>query len=197
MCGPLFFERNTLNWNEYQQGALSTAIYPLKRELEYTVLGLCSEVGEVGEAYAVGKTGWGYSNEQIKALKKEIGDSFWYCAAIADALNMSLSEVANYGEALGLPAVVAPTSRGLTVLAIVAESSAMAGIVKKAIRDNEGFVSTEARVKLVESLYRAVWMLDGMCQHFYTTRHTVMVENLNKLADRKSRGVLQGSGDNR
>jgi NTP pyrophosphatase (non-canonical NTP hydrolase) len=193
----LFFERNALNWNEYQQGALSTAIYPLKRELEYTVLGLCSEVGEVGEAYAAGKQGWGYTADQVKALKKEIGDSFWYAAAIADALGMSLSEVANYGEYLGLPPVKATKSRGLTVLAIVAESSAMAGIVKKAIRDNEGFVSTEARLKLVQSLYRAVWLLDGLCDHYGTSRHVVMVENLNKLADRKSRGVLQGSGDNR
>lgn len=176
---------------------MSTAIYPLKRELEYTVLGLCSEVGEVGEAYAAGKNGWGYSQEQIKALKKEIGDCFWYCAAVADALELTLDEVALYGYKLGLPPIVAPNSRGLTVLAIVKEASEMAGVVKKAIRDNEGFVSTEGRVKLVQSLYRTVWLLDGMCHQFHTNRHVVLVENLNKLADRKSRGVLQGSGDNR
>lgn len=186
-----------MNWNEYQQGALSTAIYPLKRELEYTVLGLCSEVGEVGEAYAAGKQGWGYNSEQIKALGKEIGDCFWYAAAIADALELTLEEIALYGDKLGLPPVKVSGSRGLTVLAIVAESSAMAGVVKKAIRDNDGFVSTEARVKMVQSLYRTVWLLDGLCDHFGTSRHIVMVNNLNKLADRKQRGVLQGSGDNR
>jgi NTP pyrophosphatase (non-canonical NTP hydrolase) len=193
----LFFERNTLNWNEYQQGALSTAIYPLKRELEYTVLGLCSEVGEVGEAYAAGKQGWGYTSEQLKALKKEIGDSFWYVAAIADALDLTLEEVALYGDTLGIPPVHVSKSRGLTVLAIVAESSKMAGVVKKAIRDNDGFVSTQARVTLVQSLWLTVWLLDGLCHHYSTNRHVVMVENLNKLADRKTRGVLQGSGDNR
>lgn len=73
----------------------------------------------------------------------------------------------------------------------------MAGVVKKAIRDNEGFVSTEGRVKLVHSLYRAVWLLDGLTHHFSSTRYAVMNVNLNKLADRKSRGVLAGSGDNR
>lgn len=197
MCGPLFFERNALNWNEYQQGALSTAIYPLKRELEYTVLGLCSEVGEVGEAYAAGKRGSGYTGEQLKALKKEIGDCFWYVAAIADALDLTLEEVALYGDKLGVPPVHVSGSRGLTVLSIVAQSSEMAGVVKKAIRDNDGFVSTEGRVKLVQSLWLTVWLLDGLCHHFYTTRYAVMNENLNKLADRKSRGVLQGSGDNR
>lgn len=186
-----------MNWNEYQQSALTTAIYPLKRELEYTVLGLCSEVGEVGEAYAEGKQGWGYTAADIKALKKEIGDCFWYCAAIADAADLTLEEVALYGSKLGLPPVIAPNSRGLTVLAIVAESSALAGVVKKAIRDNEGFVDTVARVKLVQSLYRTLWLLDGLCHRFSTNRHVVMVENLNKLADRKQRGVLQGSGDNR
>lgn len=176
---------------------MSTAIYPLKRELEYTVLGLCSEVGEVGEAYAAGKKGWGYRTADLKALKKEIGDTFWYCAAIADALELTLEEVALYGDKLGLPPIKVSGSRGLTVLEIVAESSAMAGIVKKAIRDNDGYLSPEGRVKLVQSLYRTVWLLDGLCQHFSTNRHAVMVENLNKLADRKKRGVLQGSGDNR
>lgn len=190
-------EISIVKWNEYQQGALSTAIYPLKRELEYTVLGLCSEVGEVGEAYAAGKHGWGYRDADLRLLKKEIGDCFWYVAAVADALDLTLEEVALYGETLGLEGVFAPNSRGLTVLAIVAESSAMAGVVKKAIRDNEGFVDTVARVKLVQALYRTVWLLDGLCHHFATNRHVVMVENLNKLADRKQRGVLQGSGDNR
>lgn len=186
-----------MNWNEYQQGALTTAIYPLKRELEYTVLGLCSEVGEVGEAYAAGKSGWGYRDADIKALHKEIGDCFWYVAAVADALEMNLLTVAMYGESLGLPPVKAPNSRGLTVLAIVSESSAMAGVVKKAIRDNDGFVPSEGRVKLMESLYKTVWLLDALCDMFYVSRHAVMVDNLNKLADRKARGVLQGSGDNR
>lgn len=193
----MFSERNKLNWNEYQQGALSTAIYPLKRELEYTVLGLCSEVGEVGEAYAAGKQGWGYSQEQIKALHKEVGDCFWYVAAVSDALDMNLLTVADYGTALGLPPVKFSKSRGLTVLAIVAEASAMAGVVKKAIRDNDGFMPTEGRLKLMESLYKTVWLLDGLCVQYGTTRQAVMADNLNKLADRKTRGVLQGSGDNR
>lgn len=116
---------------------------------------------------------------------------------MADALDFPLEELALYGYNLGLPPVVAPKSRGLTVLAIVREASEMAGVVKKAIRDNDGFVSTEGRVKLVQSLYKSLWLLDGLCHHFGTTRHAVMVSNLNKLADRKSRGVLQGSGDNR
>jgi NTP pyrophosphatase (non-canonical NTP hydrolase) len=195
----LFFERNrfTLNWNEYQQGALTTAIYPLKRELEYTVLGLCSEVGEVGEAYAAGKAGWGYTADQLKAVKKEIGDCFWYTAAVADALDLPLERVALYGYTLGLAPIVVPNSRGLAILQLVRESSVMAGLLKKAIRDNEGFLAPESRVRLVESLYRTLWTLDGICAHFSTNRHAVMVENLNKLADRKSRGVLQGSGDNR
>lgn len=185
------------NWNEYQQQALTTAIFPLDRSLEYTVLGLCSEVGELGEAYAAGKQGWGYRQEDIDHLLSEIGDSFWYVAAIADALDLTLETVANYGTTLGLPTVGASSSRGLTVLDVIKQSSIMAGVVKKAIRDNEGFLETDARLKIVEALYRAVWLLDGLCHHFGSTRYAVMAKNLNKLADRKKRGVLQGSGDNR
>lgn len=182
-----------INWNEYQQQALTTAIYPLKRELEYTVLGLCSEVGELGTAYAAGKQGWGYSKADLDNLLKEAGDCYWYVAAIADALKVNLQDVAHMDEA----APIYNGSRGLAVLDIVAAASEMAGIVKKSIRDNDGFLTGEAQTKLEYHLFRALWTLEGLVAAFGSTGAAVRAKNLNKLADRKSRGVLQGSGDNR
>lgn len=180
-------------WNGYQQEALTTAIYPLSRELDYTILGLCSEVGEIGEAYDKWlESDRNYASEW-KLLLSEIGDNFWYCAAIADALKLPLASVATYkAERVG-----APAGEDAHLRAIVTEVSQMAGVLKKSIRDNSGFLSSAAQDKIVTHLWRTLWLLDLLCDRLNTSRHIVMSKNLNKLADRKQRGVLQGSGDAR
>lgn len=185
---------NIINWNEYQQGALSTAIYPLKRELEYTVLGLCSEIGEVGMAYAEGKQdAWGFTAGTINNLIKEIGDVYWYCAAIADALNCTLQHIVdNYAGKTNVP-----SGRGLVVLSTVAHASEMAGVVKKAIRDNDGYLSEAGAEQIKQHLGATIDLLNTLCARFGSDPRSVTAKNLNKLADRRSRGVLQGSGDNR
>jgi NTP pyrophosphatase (non-canonical NTP hydrolase) len=187
----------SITWNTYQQQALSTAIYPLKRELEYTVLGLCSEVGEIGEAYDAWRVGNGLAGTpEFAHLLDEIGDNFWYCAAVSDALKYPLAIVALYLDPQ--PEMVrAPLSVDKHLRDITREVSAMAGVVKKAIRDNDGFLSSAGQDKIALHLFRTIWLLDALCDRFGTSRHIVMVKNLNKLADRKQRGVLQGSGDNR
>ena len=185
----------TIQWNDYQQQALTTAIYPLKRELEYTVLGLCSEVGEIGEAYDAWKDDPRFEASYVNLLS-EIGDNFWYCAAIADAMKYPLASIALYLDPQP-ERVGAPHSVDKHLRAITTEASAMAGIVKKAIRDNDGFLSSAGQDKLALHLYRTIWLLDLLCDRFSTSRYAVMSKNLDKLADRKQRGVLKGSGDNR
>lgn len=173
-------------WDTYQQQALTTAIYPLSRELDYTILGLCSEVGEIGEAYDNGFVEGNFDN-----LRTEIGDNFWYCAAIADALKLPLSYVATFkAEVVG-----ASGDENEHIRAIVTEVSKMAGVLKKSIRDNDGYLSSASQDKIVYSLFRTLWLLDLLCDKFNTSRHAVMSKNLDKLASRKQRGVLGGSGD--
>lgn len=175
-------------WDTYQQQALTTAIYPLSRELDYTILGICSEVGEIGEAFDK----WLAEGDRSNFLA-EIGDNFWYCAAIADALKLPLSYVATYkAERVG-----SPIGESAHLRAIVTEVSGMAGVLKKSIRDNDGFISDAAQDKIVTHLFRTLWLLDALCDRFGTSRHIIMSKNLDKLSDRKARGVLKGSGDSR
>ena len=182
-----------MNWNEYQQQALTTAIYPLKRELEYTVLGLCSEAGELGLAYADGKGPWGFTTSNVDNLLKEAGDVYWYVAAVADALNVPLQHIWDT-KAVGISL---SSSRGITVLQINASASEIAGVLKKAIRDNDGFMTDAGAEKIKEHLGCILLLLGGLLAFFSSTPEAVTAKNLNKLADRKTRGVLQGSGDNR
>lgn len=183
-----------MNWNEYQVQALSTAVFPLDRSVEYTVLGLVSEVGEMADAYQQGKmSNWGFDRSTTKLALSEGGDAFWYGAAIADALSWRLEEVATGYE----ERVPYSNSRGLVLVELMILAGNMAGYVKKAIRDNDGFLSPDATSKLHRDLWHTLWLLDNWCALFGANRHIVMVNNLNKLADRKTRGVLAGSGNNR
>lgn len=84
----------TLNLNDYQQLALRTAGHhgDLERTLLYTTLGLNGEVGETAEMV---KKAFFHGHELDRdKLKKELGDVLWYVAVMADALDMTLEEIA-------------------------------------------------------------------------------------------------------
>lgn len=184
-----------INWNEYQQQALTTAIYPLKRELEYTAFGLVSELGELNDVYVESKTlGWGFSQAALNSFLKEAGDSYWYVAAIADALNVSLSTI---WESYAPTSLTPLRSRGLLCLTLGSHGARIAGIVKKSIRDNDGFLSDAGAEAIKIHLGYILIHLNELVGLLGGTPEGVTASNLNKLADRKSRGVLQGSGDNR
>ena len=172
--------------NEYQQQAMSTAIFPVDRSLDYTVLGLCSEVGEMAEA-------WLDNNKGYYDVASEGGDCYWYSAAIADTLNVRLHEVV---LAYTGPDVTAKLIGNL-IHDLTATSGNLAGLVKKAIRDDGGHFSPERRSKAIQLLGRTILLLDALAEHLGSSRYALMNDNLNKLADRKARGTLKGSGDHR
>lgn len=180
---------------DYQHEALKTAIYPVDRELDYTVLGLLSEVGELGEAYSEGKiSDWGFTALVIEKLFSEAGDCYWYTAAVADALNTPLDMIV---LGVDLSKLNYTRSRGLTILEIVKAASEIAGYVKKAIRDNDGYLSDKASEGIKEQLAVVFLQLDHLATLFGGNGVAIRAKNLNKLADRAARGVLAGSGNTR
>lgn len=158
-----------MDLNTYQTEALKTAVYPLERALDYTVLGLCSEVGE----YLTNPT------------KDELGDVWWYWAAVLDALDVRPSE---------LPLWAYPYA---DAGALAGRMGGLAGHVKKSIRDDEGRMTFERRQAILDVMVGLrVALVYEAEQHGWHTGG-VLVANLNKLADRKERGKLQGDGDYR
>ena len=85
-----------MNFTEYQERAAETAMYPKERGLEYTVLGLASEAGEVaGKLKKVIRDEDGVlSMKSLDALFDELGDVLWYVAMVAKELRVSLDTVA-------------------------------------------------------------------------------------------------------
>lgn len=86
-----------MDFNEYQEQANLTAIYPEKGgNIYYPTLGLAGEAGEVCEKVKkVMRDSDGILSETVvEDLKKELGDVLWYLSAIASELETSLGEIA-------------------------------------------------------------------------------------------------------
>lgn len=71
------------------------------------------------------------------------------------------------------------------------------GKVKKVIRDADGVVSDEAREAIVGELGDCLWYIAMLADELDVSLGEVAHHNLQKLASRKHRGVITGSGDNR
>jgi NTP pyrophosphatase (non-canonical NTP hydrolase) len=86
-----------MNFNDYQNQARSTAMYPnIGDNYVYPVLGLSGESGEVAEKFKkIIRDKNGVVSEQDKVeIVKEMGDVLWYLANLSCELNVDLSLVA-------------------------------------------------------------------------------------------------------
>lgn len=79
------------------------------------------------------------------------------------------------------------------VLGLANEAGEVAGVMKKLLRDN----TPEVKQIMKKELGDVFWYLAGTASEFGLSLEEVAEENIRKLHDRRDRGVLQGSGDNR
>lgn len=79
------------NSDDYQAFTRTTAKYPKETMLQYLLLGLASEVGEVHDKFKKPMRD-GYDPDH-QAIIKELGDVLWYVARIADEMGVPLSVV--------------------------------------------------------------------------------------------------------
>lgn len=78
---------------EYREFTREVSIYDPNDAFEYTILGLCSEAGEVAGKYKKflrDDTDWETLREDIA---KELGDVMWYVDRIADEFGLSLISI--------------------------------------------------------------------------------------------------------
>ncbi len=86
-----------MNFNEYQNKAWETAIYPNKgNNFIYPCLGLAGESGEFIEEVKKILRDDNYKIDETKKemLKKEMGDVLWYLAALCMELDFNMEDVA-------------------------------------------------------------------------------------------------------
>lgn len=169
-------------YNEYQQQALTTAVFPLERAVDYCALGLASELGELLEKWC--DHSYGYDSPEIDS---EAGDVWWYMAALCDALSEPFSRAVDMGQEWN-NYIDRDLSAGL---------AKVTGAVKKAIRDDHGIITTGRKAKIMEGISQIAFALRNMAEECGTTDRAVMLRNLDKLAARKAAGTIKGDGDHR
>lgn len=77
------------------------------------------------------------------------------------------------------------------------EAGEVAGKYAKAIRDNGGVIDEDRKREIVKELGDVCWFVAELATTLNVSLEDVMQKNLDKLASRKARGVIHGSGDNR
>ena len=81
--------------------------------------------------------------------------------------------------------------------AIAGEAGEVASEWAKTIRDDDGYVSERRRSNLKKELGDTLWMVAQTASELGYTLEEIAHDNLAKLRDRRERGVLSGSGNDR
>lgn len=80
-------------------------------------------------------------------------------------------------------------------LGMCGEAGECAEKIKKFARDNTESVATQEAIK--KELGDVLWYVAGVARNWGLSLEEVAYGNLDKIASRKARGVLHGSGDDR
>ena len=130
---------------------------------------------------------WAMVQEAVKRIKD---------SKTLDGFQSICAETANYPEA-GTGSKDALT---YTVLGLNGEAGELADHWKKCLRGDHGDPGdfTEGKKKLmISELGDVMWYLARCAQEFGVQLSAVAQSNINKLRDRRERGVIKGSGDER
>ena len=112
-----------------------------------------------------------------------------------DCIKMGLNTYAHYAK----DTIVNPDKQDWLYFALEVcdEAGEVAGKVKKIIRDQDGHIKPHNIEALKGEIGDVLWPLAMLAHALGLSFGTCAVDNLKKLQDRKARGVLKGSGDNR
>jgi NTP pyrophosphatase (non-canonical NTP hydrolase) len=82
-------------------------------------------------------------------------------------------------------------------LGLTGEAGEIANKIKKIARDKQGEVSEDDAAEILKEAGDVLWYLARLCDELGGELSYVAQSNIDKLMDRKERGVIAGSGDNR
>lgn len=167
------------SWSEYQKETLKTAVYPnVGNNLGYAALGLIDEYGEFLEKWYIH---FNTDQDLSEELEKELGDLYWYFSSVCREVGYNLADIVEKSS-------VEEINDTMDVFKV-------AGIAKKWQRDGKEIIEEKDLFGKLVSLWSYVHYALYPTDREGQLRIAQM--NLEKLFDRKERGVLKGNGDNR
>lgn len=173
---------NTFDLVEYQEQAITTAIYKNELAPAYPLIGIVNEAGELAEAVA---------DRNLTEVLKEGGDVLWYLALAARDLGMALP------RAFGTDPGTSSQTPEQVMLRLCAAAGELAGHVKKSLRDDDKLWHSSRNHAAETLVLRTLDLLASVLSSHGLTLQEVAAANLAKLASRAERGVLNGSGGSR
>lgn len=190
--------------SEYVKQARSTAIYPDGAKFFYPTMGL---VGEIGET--IDKLTRLHVPSNKAEITKELGDILWYFVNVVedaklpcgivdilwDVTDQRGSPTKSFTQ-LSTQLITAEDTRSVFIRLLV-YAGRIAEIAKKTIRDTDGVIPTNKYSELRHSLGEILLCLFDICAQWSINMDDVAQANIDKLFQRRDRGVLGGSGDNR
>jgi len=163
----------------YQKRAQKTALYPADKAVEYLVLGLCGEAGELAEKIQL--------ETPVGDMLAELGDVCWYLAMLSYTLDLPIGKV--------FPQVL-PANPNKALLDLLANSGAFANKHKKVLRGDGKTVKDN--LSAYNQYLVACWNgVATLAKLWGSTYESVCQANADKLESRHLRGVIRGSGDTR
>jgi len=84
-----------------------------------------------------------------------------------------------------------------TILKLNGEAGEVAEKMGKLIRDHDSFMSDENKILFLKELGDVLWYIAAAADELGSSLEDVAYINLAKLADRKQRNKISGSGDER
>ena len=204
----------TITFKEYQQGALETAQFPtIGHRVVYPVVGLCGEAGELLEQIKkMYRDDDGVMTaERFELIKKELGDILWYVVIAAHEFHVAGEHL------LGGYAVLNDFQLGVVTEVVPGETFAVSAyprlsyalrLMKRAaevgylvdasiLAPQRYAVNPTLRDRVAHDLTHVMRLLALIGDDMSLPLADVAAANLEKLASRKDRGKIGGSGDNR
>lgn len=195
---------------EYSSRAIQTAQYPNKgKNLIYTVFGLIDEFGEAVEKMehvpTIDINFWDFIDE--------MGDMLWYFNQTHYEFDQQYKTIDSFPDLIKRTkcspsyCLAYDINQNLIIKNLIINMSKLAGVMKKAVRDNKGKIQKE-KIELFiinykESLrWYQIWIdyintKNSNYTNLTLTIETIGAKNITKLEDRAARGVIKGDGDKR
>ncbi|MCL2677366.1 MAG: nucleoside triphosphate pyrophosphohydrolase family protein [Streptococcaceae bacterium] len=83
------------------------------------------------------------------------------------------------------------------VLGLSGEAGEVSDKVKKLIRDKDGRLTSTDKENIAKELGDVLWYVATTARYIGIDLENIAKNNIEKLEDRKARGVIKGNGDNR
>lgn len=82
-------------------------------------------------------------------------------------------------------------------IGLAGETGELLNKLKKVIRDNEGVITENMNMMIIDEIGDVMWYIAMLCNTLGYDMDIVMNRNVSKLAERMKNNTIKGNGDNR